>query len=66
MPQDGADTLRMLQFLELTHSRVRPHALSLKAKPRVPEKSLLLTHVVPNALAITMGVLPLLAEIFLI
>ena len=66
MPWDGADMLRMLQFFELTYSRVRPYALGLKARPRVPEKFLLLTHVAPNALAITLGVLPLLAGASLI
>ena len=57
--------LRMLQFLELAHSQVRPHALGGKARARVPEKFLLFTHVVPNDLAITLGVLPLLAGTFL-
>ena len=33
MPQDGADMLRMLQFLELAHLRARPHALGSKARP---------------------------------
>ena len=66
MPWDGADMFRMLQFLELAHSQARPHAPGLKARPWVPEKFLLLTHVVPNALAITLGVLPLLAGISLI
>ena len=51
MPWDGADMLRMLQFLELAHSRVRPHILGLKARPRVPGKFLLFIHVVPNAVA---------------
>ena len=41
MPLDGADVLIMLQFLELAHSRVRPHAPGGKARPRVPEKFLL-------------------------
>ena len=41
MPQDGADTLRMLQFLELAHLQARPHAPGSKARPRVPEKFLL-------------------------
>ena len=41
MPRDGADMLRMLQFLELDHSQVRPHAPSHQARPRVPEKFLL-------------------------
>ena len=43
IPWDGADMLRMLQFFELTYSRVRPYALGLKARPQVPEKFLLLT-----------------------
>ena len=42
MPQNGADMLRMLQFLELVHSRVRPHTPGSKARPLVPEKFLLL------------------------
>ena len=42
MPWDGADMLRMLQFLQLAHSRARPHAPGAKARPRVPEKFLLL------------------------
>ena len=66
MPQDGAKTLRMLQFQELAHSQVRPHAPGGKARPQVPEKFLLLTHVVPNGLAITLGVLPLLVGTSLI
>ena len=41
MPRDGVNMLRMLQFLELAHSRVRPHTLGGKARPRVPEKFLL-------------------------
>ena len=61
MPRDGADMLRMLQFLELFHSQVRPHTLGSKARPQVPEKFLLFTHVVPNNLVVTLGVLPLLA-----
>ena len=64
MPWDGAGALRMLQFLELAHSQVRPHALY--SRPRVPEKFLLFTHIVPNNLAITLGVLPLLAGTSLI
>ena len=56
-PQDGAGTLRMLQFL---------HTWSAKARPHVPEKFLLFTHVVPNNLVVTLGVLPLLAGMPLI
>ena len=41
MPWDGADMLRMLQFLELAHLQARPHAPGSKARPRVPEKFLL-------------------------
>ena len=41
MPQDGVDTLRMLQLFELDHSQVRPHATSHQARPQVPEKFLL-------------------------
>ena len=33
MPRDGADMLRMLQFLELAHSQVRPHAIGLEVRP---------------------------------
>ena len=32
-PRDGADMLRMLQFLELAHLQVRPHAPGGKARP---------------------------------
>ena len=32
-PLDGADTLRMLQFLELDHSQAKPHTLSCQARP---------------------------------
>ena len=42
MPQDGADTLRMLQFLELVCLRARPCAPGSKTRPQVPEKFLLL------------------------
>ena len=42
MPWDGANMLRMLQFLELAHSQVRPHTPGGKARPWVPEKFLLL------------------------
>ena len=40
-PWEGANTLRMLQFLELAHLQVRPHAPGGKARPQVPEKFLL-------------------------
>ena len=53
MPQEGVDMLRILQFLELAHSK---QALM----PRVPEKFLLFTLVVLNHLVIALGVLPLL------
>ena len=42
MPQDGANMLRVLQFLELAHLWVRPHTPGSKARPWVPEKFLLL------------------------
>ena len=42
MPRDGMDTFRMLQFLELAHSQVRPCAPGTKARLWVPEKFLLL------------------------
>ena len=66
MPWDGADMLRMLQFLELAHSQVRPHTPGGKARLQVPEKFLLLTHVVSIALAIILGVLLLLVGTSLI
>ena len=53
MPLEGADMLRIPQFLELAHSK-QP------LMPWVPEKFLLFTLVVLNHLVIALGVLPLL------
>ena len=59
MPQEGADTLRILQFLELAYSKQT-------LMPRVPKKFLLFTLVVLNHLVIAPGVLPLLVGTALI
>ena len=54
MPREGANMLRILQFLELAHSK-QP------LMPQVPEKFLLFTLVVLNHLVTALGGLPLLA-----
>ena len=59
--------LRMLQFLKLAYLWARPHTPGA-AKPGLKylRSSCCFTHVVPNDLAITLGVLPLLAGTSLI
>ena len=66
MPQDGTDTLRMLQFLELVHLSARPRPWAARPGLKYLRSSCYFTHVVPNVLAITLGVLPLLAGTSLI
>ena len=58
--QEDADMLRISQLHKIAHSEHAP-SLSGNAMPHVPKKFLLSMHRVPNYLAVTLGVLPLLA-----